>query len=124
MFAATCLGTVLLCFALEFIRRLSRTYDRTIYSRRRRRGDEREEEFSLTVWEQTIRAAIKLLEVTLGVILLLLAVSFNGYLILSLLLGWGLAFWAFRWDMGREWASRGSRARSGARGADSTMLGF
>ncbi|KAK4174552.1 hypothetical protein QBC36DRAFT_292340 [Triangularia setosa] len=38
MFATTCLGTVLLCFALKFVRRFCGTYDHAIYSRRRRRG--------------------------------------------------------------------------------------
>ncbi|KAK0741601.1 fungal-specific transcription factor domain-containing protein [Apiosordaria backusii] len=78
MFAATCLGTVLLCFALEFFRRLSRSYDRAIFSRRRQRGDDREEDFNLTVWEQSVRAGIKLLEAALGMVLVLLVVSFNG----------------------------------------------
>ncbi|KAK0667308.1 Ctr copper transporter family-domain-containing protein [Cercophora samala] len=123
MFAATCLGTVLLCFALEFARRLGRTYDRAVYARRRRRGDEREEDFNLTLWEQSVRAGIKMLELAIGVVLGLLVASFNGFLILSLLLGWGVAFWAFRWDMGRGLGGRrrGSRVRGTG---ESTILGF
>lgn len=115
MFAATCAGTILLTFALEFFRRMSRTYDRYIVIQHEKDirssvtlkrvmmegGEQRQQEqqqFRPGVCQQAVRALLFLSQVVTAYVLILLAVSFNGFIILSIFLGSLLSFFAFQWD--------------------------
>ncbi|KAK4462969.1 Ctr copper transporter family-domain-containing protein [Cladorrhinum samala] len=124
MFAATCVGTVMLTFALEFFRRMSKIYDKHIVtqhekdtggsaaSRRvtieggeeqRQQQQQQQEEkqqhqFRPGVCQQAVRALLFLSQVVTAYVLILLAVSFNGFILLSIFLGSLLSFFAFQWD--------------------------
>ncbi|KAK4193218.1 Ctr copper transporter family-domain-containing protein [Podospora australis] len=110
MFAATCFGVILLTFALEFFRKRARQYDRYLIKKLERRDNEfSQDRIRLAMWEQAIRAALFLLQVVTAYLLILLAVSFNGYIILCIFLGSFLAFYTFQWDAAPFKGMKGNR---------------
>ncbi|KAK3989996.1 Ctr copper transporter family-domain-containing protein [Cladorrhinum sp. PSN332] len=102
MFGATCVGAILLTLALESFRRMSRTYDRYIVLQHEKGGGGgggQRQQFRPSPSQQGARSLLFLLQVVTAYILILLAVSFNGYIILSIFLGSVLSFFTFQWDV-------------------------
>ena len=150
MFAGSCIGVICLVCALEFLRRLSREYDRYIAlkangnirapTHRASRASnvdreckhdskkttacaaERAAERSTssddydddsgplsavrqptllrpTLLEQTIRAVLHMLQFGVAYFVMLLAMYYNGYIIICILLGALIGAFAFSWDL-------------------------
>lgn len=127
MFAATCIGVILLVVILEFLRRLSKEYDALILRQFRRHvaaqtalaaskteveptsccaPPEVQEEakpgprtvtFRATPLQQLIRAAIHAVMFGVGYIIMLLAMYFNGYIIISIIIGSGIGKFVCDW---------------------------
>ncbi|KAK0630231.1 Ctr copper transporter family-domain-containing protein [Bombardia bombarda] len=94
IFALSCLGVVALTLLLEFLRRISKDYDRYLLSR----GSEGAPQYRPGCWEQAGRAFLFMLQVANAYILILLAVHYNGYIILCIVLGSYFGFYVFRWE--------------------------
>ncbi|KAH8147703.1 uncharacterized protein LAJ45_08168 [Morchella importuna] len=77
MFAGSCIGVFLLVLLLEFLRRAQREYDRYI---------------------QAIRAGIYMLQFGLAYFIMLLAMYYNGYFIICMLLGAFSGHFLFGYD--------------------------
>lgn len=107
MFAASCIGVALLVMCLEFMRRLGKEHDafllrqfqRNLHSRKAVDADEgtccdapvqleiQYATFRATPLQQLIRAIIHGVTLGLAYIVMLLAMYYNGYIIISIILG-------------------------------------
>jgi copper transporter 1 len=106
MFAASCIGVALLVVSLEFLRRLGTEYDRAILAqfqlhvaaqaadlKYQSGADSGHLErrpcvaFRATPLQQLIRAGIHAATFGVAYIVMLLAMYFNGYIIISIILG-------------------------------------
>ena len=149
VFAGSCIGVVALVCALEFLRRLSREFDRYIVtgsiggvlvpfmarplpaatqvkhinhvvSKNGNRVTERSGEGSQssndnvddmqgpstpirlnrpTVLQQLVRAVLHMLQFGLAYFIMLLAMYYNGYIIICIILGALIGFFVFSWDI-------------------------
>ncbi|KAK8858380.1 hypothetical protein IAR55_002607 [Kwoniella newhampshirensis] len=98
MFAASCVGVALLGMLLEATRRLAREYDSIIQrqlsviqlnpQRRPRRA---------TPLQQLIRTILYTVSFGISYILMLLAMYYNGYIIISIFLGVGVGHFLCDW---------------------------
>lgn len=135
MFAGSCVGVILLVILLEFLRRLSKEYDRFILQQFRRRtamaasySQARNAEccaplnlnndtikqcgvepvgtasiaptlcFRPTVVQQSIRALLHMASFAVAYFVMLLAMYFNGYLIICIFIGAYLGAFIFSWE--------------------------
>ncbi|KAI1171912.1 ctr copper transporter [Nemania sp. FL0916] len=109
MMAGSCIGVFLLAVLLEFVRRLGKEYDRSIVARAQHEVDSQaivEKEvpdsspvrriekdqalrFRPTLAQQLIRGLIHAVSFGIAYILMLIAMSYNGYLIIMTILGAG-----------------------------------
>ncbi|KAL2756081.1 hypothetical protein ACRALDRAFT_1081913 [Sodiomyces alcalophilus JCM 7366] len=123
-FAASCIGVALLAVCLELIRRLAREYDALLLRQFRARAVEMASArakdgdgppcghstqprdpsvtrpslvFRASPLEQLIRAVLHLIFFGLAYILMLLAMYYNGYIIISIILGAGLGKFFCDW---------------------------
>ncbi|KAG6016728.1 hypothetical protein E4U41_004366 [Claviceps citrina] len=128
MFAATCIGVVLLVMVVELTRRLGRAYDAFLVRQfrreaaaaaRRREVDAEEEDavlvvtFRATPLQQLARSVLHALTFGAAYVVMLLAMSFNGYVILCIFVGAGLGKFFCDWLEVRVGAGEGG---DGARG--------
>ncbi|KAI1765633.1 Ctr-domain-containing protein [Hypoxylon sp. FL1150] len=124
-FAGLCIGVILLGVLLELLRRLARTYDQHLVRSHRKTttalaatsansstetasGSLIAKEKPLTVvgnapyrptpWQQSIRALLHTLQFALGYWIMLLAMYYNGYIIICIFLGAFVGFFAFQWE--------------------------
>ncbi|ETS79625.1 hypothetical protein PFICI_09478 [Pestalotiopsis fici W106-1] len=131
MFAATCIGVILMVVLLEFLRRLGKEYDALILRQFQRHvaaqsvaaaakkeapepvsccappPDEEEVEaakpgprtitFRATPLQQLIRSVIHAVTFGLAYIVMLLAMYFNGYIIISIIIGAGIGKFVCDW---------------------------
>lgn len=131
MFAATCIGVILMVVALEFLRRLGKEYDALILRQFQRHvaaqesraaakkeapepvsccappPDDDEVEaakpgprtitFRATPLQQLIRSVIHAVTFGLAYIVMLLAMYFNGYIIISIIIGSGIGKFVCDW---------------------------
>ncbi|KAH0489149.1 hypothetical protein TgHK011_009593 [Trichoderma gracile] len=126
MFAGSCIGVVLLVIALEFLRRLSKEYDRFLIKQHVARfrdapsvpiavaakpaksaGDE-----SVTsqeaaravpplrpsVLQQAVRALLHVAQFSVAYIVMLLAMYYNGYFIICIFIGAYIGSFVFHWE--------------------------
>ena len=121
MFAGSCIGVIGLVVALEFLRRLGKEYDRrlveasiggpeagTAGSSDRDmsstkglsgvRGMRRRVEFRPSLWQQTIRAALHMLQFAAAYFVMLLAMYYNGYIIICIFIGAFIGYFIFGWE--------------------------
>lgn len=123
-FAGLCIGVVLLVILLELLRRLGQIYDQyLIYQRRKTtnalaatvvnnssdtaNGALIAKEITPTlvspmslrpnVWQQAIRALIHTLHFALAYWIMLLAMYYNGYIIICIIIGAFIGFFTFQW---------------------------
>ncbi|KAJ8295358.1 Copper transport protein CTR4 [Rhodotorula toruloides] len=125
---------------LEFVRRLGREYDRSIragYYRREERalsvlgktsaadaagGEERGKDvvvqvqpFRPTAKQHLLRTLIHLLQFSTSYILMLLAMYFNGGVVLAIFVGAGTGYAVFGRDTGSDFEGEGGEGRGGRR---------
>lgn len=124
MFAGSCIGVVLLVMSLEFLRRLAQEYDRYIIKRHMQVqvayrsqsiGDERlpldnssnrmspaflaaQNSFRPSLLQQAGRATLHMLQFGVAYIIMLLAMYYNGYIIISIVVGAWLGSFVFTWQ--------------------------
>ncbi|QIW99842.1 hypothetical protein AMS68_005360 [Peltaster fructicola] len=113
-FAATCIGVILLVLLVEFTRRLSREYDEFLLRQCSRqatrsranlalKADERDGMVPAVITlrasplQQLIRAVLYAATVAGAYILMLIAMSFNGYVIICIFIGAGLGKFLCDW---------------------------
>ncbi|KAL7807886.1 Ctr copper transporter family domain-containing protein, partial [Trichoderma aethiopicum] len=113
MFAASCIGIVLLVASVEFMRRIAQEYDNFIVRQWHRqaaaasahaveesRGSAAWPErllFRATLLQQFIRAVIHAATFGAAYIIMLLAMYFNGYIIICIIIGSGIGKFACHW---------------------------
>jgi len=125
-FAGSCIGVILICILLEFIRRAQREYDRALVRRWEQRkscappltNDESAASedgmipgtlslgknlvtpltFRPTFIEQAIRALFYVVQFWAAYLIMLLAMYYNGYIIICILIGVFLGHFAFGYD--------------------------
>jgi copper transporter 1 len=119
MFAGSCIGVILLVMVLEFLRRGSYEFDRyllrnhaiTVAAKNIHGGPGNEEEesainggsvsvavpFTPNPVQQAIRALLHMLQFAIAYIIMLLAMYFNGYIIISIFIGAFLGNFVFSW---------------------------
>ena len=125
MFAGSCIGVVILVMFLEFLRRASREYDRYLISHAQLKqlhyvsaitahsadngfastaGDEivsagsPARKFRPNVRQQVIRALFHMVQFAVAYFIMLLAMYYNGYIIISIIIGAFLGAFVFNWD--------------------------
>ena len=118
MFAASCVGIVFLVVCLEFMRRLGKEHDayllrqfqRNLHSRKSIAAtsedccsspvalDPEYVIFRATPLQQLIRAIIHGVTLGLAYIVMLLAMYYNGYIIICIFIGAFLGYFAFGWE--------------------------
>lgn len=105
MFAVSCIGVAFLVVALEFLRRLGKEYDAAMLRQFQRHAAARTAEsktpgspdacareptyvvFRPTPLQQVIRSLIHMAQFGVAYIIMLLAMYYNGYIIISIFLG-------------------------------------
>lgn len=108
MFAATCIGVILLVMVVEFCRRIGREYDAFLVRQFQRQALARLPDsnhsgsvgritFRTTPLQQLIRALIHALTFGGAYIVMLLAMYFNGYVIICIFIGAGLGKFFCDW---------------------------
>lgn len=104
MFAATCVGVVLLVVLVEFLRRLGREYDALLLRQfgraaaaRRHDGGPAALRLRASVAQQLVRAALHAATFGAAYVVMLLAMYFNGYVIVSIFVGAGLGKFVCDW---------------------------
>lgn len=114
MFAASCIGIAALVVALEFFRRLGKEYDALIVRQFKRNLNARAAAFRsqtdfdgssdppfatfrATPLQQLIRAILHAVVFGLAYIVMLLAMYYNGYIIISIILGAGIGKFLCDW---------------------------
>ncbi|KJZ77668.1 hypothetical protein HIM_02845 [Hirsutella minnesotensis 3608] len=107
MFAATCIGVMLLVVLVEFLRRMGKEYDAFLLRQARRELAHRYVDgkmfdapvitFRATVLQQLTRSVIHALTFAGAYIVMLLAMYFNGYVIICIFLGAGLGKFLCDW---------------------------
>ncbi|OTA52037.1 Ctr-domain-containing protein [Hypoxylon sp. EC38] len=136
-FAGLCIGVVLLVILLELLRRLAQIYDQYLINRHRKttnaltaravnsstdtaNGALIVKEITPTLvspvsfrpnfWQQAIRAFIHTLHFALAYWIMLLAMYYNGYIIICIIIGAFIGFFMFQW---RRISPRDSEANTG-----------
>ncbi|KAF2397661.1 Ctr-domain-containing protein [Trichodelitschia bisporula] len=115
MFAGSCIGVILLVMVLELLRRAGKEYDRVLvrgYRAAQAGRDAASSEGSSgsktggpvrvvgrpTVGQQAIRALLHMLQFAVAYFVMLLAMYYNGYIIICIFIGAYLGFFVFGWE--------------------------
>ncbi|KAK0737336.1 high affinity copper transporter [Apiosordaria backusii] len=103
MFAGSCIGVLLLTASLEFLRRVVKEYDRFLFKRYQNSvqgndGVDLTLGYRPTIWEQMVRALLHMVQFGVGYLVMLLAMYYNGYLILCILIGAYFGSLLFHWE--------------------------
>lgn len=125
MFAGSCIGVILLVMSLEFLRRASREYDRYIVRQARSQlqyitsgvaidpkingpgpdstqtvvtSQNNTQTFRPRLLQQTIRAFFHMMQFAVAYFVMLLAMYYNGYIIISIIIGAFLGAFMFSWE--------------------------
>ncbi|PVH88583.1 Tctr2 protein [Cadophora sp. DSE1049] len=126
MFAGCCVGVILLVMSLEFLRRLGKEYDRFILRQHTRQqasiittnsetgssavaGKDATvactpqpsrgmAPFRPNIFQQMIRASLHMVSFTVAYFVMLLAMYYNGYIIISIIIGAWLGSFVFSWE--------------------------
>ena len=123
MFAGSCIGVILLVLTLEFLRRAGKEYDRYIIAQYKEslpspspsvssardgakgavavaapalaRAPSR---FRPSAVQQVVRALLHMLQFAVAYFVMLLAMYYNGYIIICIFIGAFLGYFAFGWE--------------------------
>jgi copper transporter 1 len=115
MFAGTCIGVMGLVVTLELLRRAAKEYDHRLLrgfqelpgasataqleesnDSSRKLGAVRE--FRPTAVQQAVRAALHMLQFAVAYMVMLLAMYYNGYIIICIFIGAFIGFFIFGWE--------------------------
>lgn len=142
MMAATCIGVILMVVCLEFLRRLGKEYDSLIQRQFQRHvsaqaksagcpndsgssdlpaADPRTVTFRASPLQQIIRSVIHAATFGLAYIIMLLAMYFNGYIIISIIIGAGLGKFFCDWMVVKVIIDS-DQSRKGATGIEETTV--
>ncbi|WVR04481.1 hypothetical protein IAU60_001484 [Kwoniella sp. DSM 27419] len=97
MFAASCIGVALLAVSLELLRRVARDYDRWITRSLTSVNMKHYRPRRATPIQQLIRSILHVAQFGVAYLLMLLAMYFNGYIIISILIGAGIGKFFCDW---------------------------
>lgn len=104
MFAGSCVGVILLVMSVELLRRLGKEYDASLYRQFYRRAtasphgsDGATLTFRATPLQQLVRAFIHACAFGAAYIVMLLAMYYNGYIIICIFIGAGLGKFVCDW---------------------------
>ena len=113
MFAASCIGIVLLVVSVEFMRRIGQEYDNSVVRQWHRQAAVARDRaiegsqgsstcsemtmFRATPLQQLIRALIHAATFGAAYIIMLLAMYFNGYIIICIIIGSAIGKFACHW---------------------------
>lgn len=109
MFAASCLGVIALVIWLEGMRRISKEYDSLVHRQWTTHAYRQSKKFTessldITTFafraspiQQLIRAILHACTFGLGYLVMLLAMSFNGYIVICIIIGAGLGRFFLDW---------------------------
>lgn len=127
MFAGSCIGVILLVMSLEFLRRLSKEYDRYILRQYQRsftmpsistaspaesltgnpscskEPEVRNRKMEIPLFrphlvQQLVRATLHMLQFAVAYFVMLLAMYFNGYIIICIIIGAWIGAFVFSWE--------------------------
>jgi copper transporter 1 len=128
MFAGSCIGVVLLVVSLEFLRRLSKEYDRYILRQFERsqgapfnahegstasqdgpsytkvtvspteRPVSQHSRFRPNILQQAVRATLHMVQFAIAYFVMLLAMYYNGYFIICIVIGAWIGAFVFSWE--------------------------
>ncbi|KAF5023129.1 hypothetical protein F66182_4824 [Fusarium sp. NRRL 66182] len=123
MFAGSCIGVVLLVMSLEFLRRAVKEWDRHLlrqhaskYSQGTATGAAMDGSdsnkagntaischadvppFRPNIWQQAIRALLHVMQFAVAYFTMLLAMYYNGYIIICIFIGAYLGAFVFQWE--------------------------
>jgi copper transporter 1 len=123
MFAGSCIGVVCLVLSLEFLRRAGKEYDRYILAQYTRSlagaspspdpsssdavnkntasattSTVLRRSFRPSVLQQAIRALLHMLQFAVAYFVMLLAMYYNGYIIICIFIGAFLGYFIFGWQ--------------------------
>ncbi|KAF2195179.1 Ctr-domain-containing protein [Zopfia rhizophila CBS 207.26] len=128
MFAGSCIGVILLVISLEFLRRAGKEYDRYIISQYSRslapaqnassssstnndiaKGASANvagaacipttQRFRPNLLQQAVRALLHMLQFAVAYFVMLLAMYYNGYIIICIFIGAYLGYFIFGWEI-------------------------
>ncbi|KAI0097908.1 Ctr copper transporter [Nemania sp. FL0031] len=101
-FAGFCIGVILQVIFLEFLRYASRQYDRYLINQHRDlEGTQTSASvmpFRPSVLQQAIRALLHTAQFGIAYWLMLLAMYFNGYIIICIIIGAFVGYFIFQWE--------------------------
>jgi copper transporter 1 len=122
-FAGSCIGVILLVMSLEFLRRASREYDRYITLQAQSKQQQLESmnpspgtstrkdialvavgivpgagKFRPNLFQQAIRALLHMMQFAVAYFIMLLAMYYNGYIIISIIIGAFLGSFVLSWE--------------------------
>ncbi|RYP02726.1 hypothetical protein DL764_005656 [Monosporascus ibericus] len=126
-FAGLCIGVILMVVLLEALRRASKLYDRRLISQHRRtlamamvhdnthhssepisgtgslidknyRPFDTNVPFRPNVWQQVVRAMLHMLQFALAYWIMLMAMYYNGFIIICIVIGAFIGAFAFQWE--------------------------
>ncbi|KAK8181046.1 Ctr copper transporter, partial [Phyllosticta citribraziliensis] len=108
MFAGSCIGVILLVMALEFLRRTAKEYDRMLLRQHQRAifasnnssrstmpAHSGKTRFRPNLVQQLIRALLHMVQFAVAYFVMLLAMYFNGYIIICIFIGAFLGSFVF-----------------------------
>jgi len=125
MFAGSCIGVILLVVLLEFLRRAGKEYDRYIISQHARSlvpgpassaSSDHDHgktaatsaaaactpvaasKFRPNVFQQAIRAFLHMAQFAVAYFIMLLAMYYNGYIIICIFIGAYIGYFVFGWE--------------------------
>jgi copper transporter 1 len=117
IFAGSCIGTILLVISLEFLRRTAKEYDRHILRQFQRSlylptesdskgcpptkellGGVGEIQFRPNILQQIVRATLHMVQFAVAYFVMLLAMTYNGYIIICIIIGAWIGGFAFTWE--------------------------
>ncbi|KAK4460446.1 putative high affinity copper protein [Cladorrhinum samala] len=119
VFAGSCIGVVCLTIMLELLRRATKEYDRYLLDKHLRSTPVLEaptaageagvasagavaacqiRPYRPSVYEQAIRALLHLLQFAVGYFVMLLAMYYNGYIIICIFIGAYIGAFLFHWE--------------------------
>jgi copper transporter 1 len=119
MFAGSCIGVILLVMSLEFLRRASKEYDQYIVRQAQQSHQQSAPasvvplkspngsdsatalpalHFRPNVYQQAIRALFHMVQFAIAYFVMLLAMYYNGYIIISIIIGAYLGAFVFSWE--------------------------
>ncbi|KAI0383655.1 Ctr-domain-containing protein [Hypomontagnella monticulosa] len=141
-FAALCIGVVLLVIFLQALRRTATIYDRYLLRSHHKPAESTPlaaaamheltdtangaliakenaavAPFRPTIWQQAIRALLHTLHFALAYWIMLLAMYYNGYIIICIIIGAFIGFFLFQWErVGARDSNRVGRDATGCHG--------